>query len=190
MGESFLGGRKICVLYLGLADIPLRRLPALPLMSLSPSWTETSSAYCSGCTEKILRARICGEPPEELLSRQRPGDFNQAMMELGATVCLPRQPQCLLCPVSDLCATRGELDRAGEGNSPDEARNPLRARLPEWFDFPGPAPEDCDPHARHVGVTGNCWRERSNRGLAYSPAFHHRDRLSGPRATKPSSQGS
>jgi A/G-specific adenine glycosylase len=32
-------------------------------------------------------------------------------MELGATICLPRQPQCLLCPVSDLCATRGELPR-------------------------------------------------------------------------------
>jgi A/G-specific adenine glycosylase len=45
----------------------------------------------------------------KLLSCQRPGDFNQAMMELGATICLPRQPQCLLCPVSELCATRGEL---------------------------------------------------------------------------------
>jgi len=44
-----------------------------------------------------------------LLSQQRPGDFNQAVMELGATVCLPRQPQCMLCPVSDLCTTRGAL---------------------------------------------------------------------------------
>ena len=44
-----------------------------------------------------------------LLSCSRPGDFNQSMMELGATVCLPRQPKCLLCPVSKLCATRGEL---------------------------------------------------------------------------------
>jgi A/G-specific adenine glycosylase len=37
-----------------------------------------------------------------------PGDFNQALMELGATVCLPRNPQCLVCPVSTLCRTRGE----------------------------------------------------------------------------------
>jgi A/G-specific adenine glycosylase len=51
----------------------------------------------------------------ELLSCQHPGDFNQAMMELGATVCLPRQPQCLLCPVSDLCTTRGELHLPGKG---------------------------------------------------------------------------
>jgi A/G-specific adenine glycosylase len=39
----------------------------------------------------------------ELLDRERPGDYNQALMELGATVCLPRSPQCLLCPVRDLC---------------------------------------------------------------------------------------
>jgi len=36
------------------------------------------------------------------------GDHNQAMMELGATLCLPRAPLCLNCPVFDLCATRGE----------------------------------------------------------------------------------
>jgi len=49
-----------------------------------------------------------------LLSQRRPGDFNQAMMELGAMICLPRQPQCLLCPVSSFCATRGELCRQGK----------------------------------------------------------------------------
>jgi len=36
------------------------------------------------------------------------GDHNQAMMELGATICLPRSPLCLQCPVYDLCKTRGE----------------------------------------------------------------------------------
>jgi A/G-specific adenine glycosylase len=43
----------------------------------------------------------------ELLDAKRPGDFNQAMMELGATVCLPGKPQCELCPVVTLCAARG-----------------------------------------------------------------------------------
>lgn len=43
----------------------------------------------------------------ELLDRERPGDFNQAMMELGATVCLPRNPQCDRCSVTDLCVSRG-----------------------------------------------------------------------------------
>lgn len=53
---------------------------------------------------------------ERLLDRGRPGDFNQAVMELGATVCTPRAPGCLTCPVVELCATRGE--------------RPAKARLP------------------------------------------------------------
>jgi len=43
------------------------------------------------------------ELAENLISRQRPGDFNQAVMELGATVCLPENPQCLLCPLLSGC---------------------------------------------------------------------------------------
>ncbi|HJT23210.1 MAG TPA: A/G-specific adenine glycosylase, partial [bacterium] len=40
---------------------------------------------------------------EKLISPQRPGDFNQAVMELGATVCFPDNPQCLLCPILSHC---------------------------------------------------------------------------------------
>jgi A/G-specific adenine glycosylase len=43
-----------------------------------------------------------------LLDPARAGDFNQAMMELGATVCTPRNPQCLVCPLHAGCKTRGE----------------------------------------------------------------------------------
>jgi A/G-specific adenine glycosylase len=43
---------------------------------------------------------------DELLDRKRPGTFNQAMMELGATLCLPKQPQCLLCPIAEFCKAR------------------------------------------------------------------------------------
>jgi A/G-specific adenine glycosylase len=43
-----------------------------------------------------------------LLDRARPGDFNQAIMELGATVCAPRNPQCAVCPLLADCKTRGE----------------------------------------------------------------------------------
>ena len=77
------------------------------------------AAVVDGNVERVLRRvqgkNLAGEglwlAAEELLDRRRPGDFNQAMMELGATLCSPRQPQCLLCPVSALCATRGELRR-------------------------------------------------------------------------------
>jgi A/G-specific adenine glycosylase len=41
-------------------------------------------------------------------ARNPPGEHNQAMMELGATICLPRAPLCLQCPVHAYCKTRGE----------------------------------------------------------------------------------
>ena len=43
-----------------------------------------------------------------LVDPAQPGDFNQALMELGATVCLPRKPLCLACPLAPECKTRGE----------------------------------------------------------------------------------
>ncbi len=46
------------------------------------------------------------KPAARLLDRTRPGDYNQALMELGATLCAPRNPQCTACPVATLCAAR------------------------------------------------------------------------------------
>jgi A/G-specific adenine glycosylase len=74
-------------------------------------------AVVDGNVERVLQRlsgkRLAGEELWEaanhLLQVKRPGDFNQAMMELGALVCTPRAPGCLTCPVIELCATRGEL---------------------------------------------------------------------------------
>ena len=43
----------------------------------------------------------------------RPGDFAQAMMDLGATICTPKNPACILCPLTGLCAARtfGDMDQ-------------------------------------------------------------------------------
>jgi A/G-specific adenine glycosylase len=54
----------------------------------------------------------------EFLDRGRPGDFNQAMMELGATVCLPGKPLCERCPVAALCVMQGA--------SPEKTKAPRR----------------------------------------------------------------
>jgi A/G-specific adenine glycosylase len=54
-----------------------------------------------------LPAAAQWEAAQSLLPPRRPGDFNQAMMELGATVCLPGEPLCERCPVARWCATRG-----------------------------------------------------------------------------------
>ena len=43
---------------------------------------------------------------DELLAHEAPGDWNQAMMELGATVCTPQAPKCLICPVAKFCKAR------------------------------------------------------------------------------------
>ena len=48
----------------------------------------------------------------ELVCPERPGDSNQALMELGATLCSPRNPQCEACPVAGDCKTQGEQQTA------------------------------------------------------------------------------
>jgi A/G-specific adenine glycosylase len=45
---------------------------------------------------------------EEMLDRAAPGDWNQALMELGATVCKPRQPACPACPLRQTCGARAQ----------------------------------------------------------------------------------
>jgi A/G-specific adenine glycosylase len=74
-------------------------------------------AVVDGNVERVLQ-RVSGEhvageklweAANHLLDAKRPGDFNQAMMELGAVVCTPRAPACLTCPVVELCLTRGEM---------------------------------------------------------------------------------
>ncbi|MCO5144655.1 MAG: A/G-specific adenine glycosylase [Aquamicrobium sp.] len=45
---------------------------------------------------------------EAMLPPDRPGDFAQAMMDLGATLCSPKRPKCMLCPVNEDCAALGE----------------------------------------------------------------------------------
>ena len=58
-------------------------------------------------SEVLLRRKI-DDLAGQLLDAARPGDWNQAMMELGATVCTPRNPQCTACPLMAECKTRGE----------------------------------------------------------------------------------
>ena len=57
----------------------------------------------SGDLREPKRWKQLGRTAEALLALQAPGDWNQAMMELGATVCTPRSPACASCPVSHWC---------------------------------------------------------------------------------------
>ncbi len=66
--------------------------------------------------------RVVEQRLGDLLSRRRPGDFNQAMMELGQTVCLPKAPRCSICALRRSCEAR----RLGQPEAYPEPR-PRRA---------------------------------------------------------------
>jgi A/G-specific adenine glycosylase len=98
--------------------LELRQLPGIGRYSsaaiASISFAEPV-AVVDGNVERVLQ-RITGKPlageslwdmASALLAAKQPGDSNQAMMELGATVCLPQVPDCPSCPVFDFCVTRG-----------------------------------------------------------------------------------
>ncbi|HUM10621.1 MAG TPA: A/G-specific adenine glycosylase [Myxococcaceae bacterium] len=57
-----------------------------------------------GATGEPAREKQLWSIAEALVEGERPGDWNQALMELGATVCRPEQPTCLLCPLRSRCA--------------------------------------------------------------------------------------
>lgn len=74
-------------------------------------------AVVDGNVKRVLQ-RVTGRELSEdqywqtagaLLAADSPGDFNQAMMELGAVICVPGNPLCAVCPVIELCASRGAL---------------------------------------------------------------------------------
>ena len=95
---------------------------ALPGIGRSTAGSILSSAFdrpfaiLDGNVKRVLaRLTAFEQPParhsahfwslsEQLLDRQRPRDFNQALMDLGATLCTPRQPDCHRCPWQSHCA--------------------------------------------------------------------------------------
>jgi A/G-specific adenine glycosylase len=50
--------------------------------------------------------KILWELADEYVPKGRAGDYNQALMDLGATICVPKNPRCLICPVMELCKAR------------------------------------------------------------------------------------
>jgi A/G-specific adenine glycosylase len=81
-------------------DLPYAVLDGNVIRVLSRILNEAGNSS-SSLTKKRL-AKVAGQ----LLDPRRPGLFNQALMELGAIVCLPKGPACLLCPVSQFCEAR------------------------------------------------------------------------------------
>lgn len=57
---------------------------------------------------------------------QRPGDYAQAVMDLGATICTPRSPACGICPLRDLCAARADGIAASLPKKVPKTAKPMR----------------------------------------------------------------
>lgn len=106
-----------------------------------------------GNVERVY-ARVCADPAtgdarrkaarawaQELISHERPGDWNQAIMEIGATVCRPRNPTCPTCPLQNEC----------------EARRTNRV-----LDFPTPKPR---PETLHIEQRVGVWTQNQNLAL-------------------------
>ncbi len=87
---------------LPVVDGNVRRVLARLLLLRGPRWRAAGPFY---------------EKADELLDRDHPGDWNQAVMELGATVCTPRDPACPACPLRRDCQAfeRGLVSQLPEG---------------------------------------------------------------------------
>ncbi|HVC90838.1 MAG TPA: A/G-specific adenine glycosylase [Acidobacteriaceae bacterium] len=106
------------------SSLELRRLPGVgdyTAAAIASIARGEAVAVIDGNVERVLM-RVLGkgagsrgasaarlkEVASWLLAPKAPGTFNQAMMELGATVCLPHGPLCGSCPVREFCRTQGE----------------------------------------------------------------------------------
>ncbi|WP_309083671.1 A/G-specific adenine glycosylase [Chelativorans sp.] len=63
---------------------------------------------------------------QAMVPEARPGDFAQAMMDLGATICTPRRPSCILCPMSYRCTARALGAQERFPIKAEKAEKPLR----------------------------------------------------------------
>ena len=103
------------------AEAELRKLPGIGAYTAAAiaaiAFGERAAAV-DGNVERVVTRLFTVEEPlpkarpavraltEALVPDDRPGDFAQALMDLGATICTPRNPKCLLCPVSSMCRTQ------------------------------------------------------------------------------------
>jgi A/G-specific adenine glycosylase len=109
-------------------EVQLRALPGIgdyTAAAIAAIAFDRPAAVVDGNVERVVsRLRAIETPLPEakseirtavsaLVPQTRPGDFAQAMMDLGATVCTPRRPVCALCPLNGVCKAlaTGEPER-------------------------------------------------------------------------------
>ncbi|MBI3516154.1 MAG: A/G-specific adenine glycosylase, partial [Proteobacteria bacterium] len=128
-------------------EAELRALPgigAYTAAAVAAIAFDRPAAVMDGNIERVLTRLFANADPlpdikpalrrraADLTPAARPGDYAQAMMDLGATLCTPRKPACTLCPITALCAAR----RAGNPEDYPVKRakpeRPLRRGVAFW----------------------------------------------------------
>ncbi|WP_448579854.1 A/G-specific adenine glycosylase [Thermaurantiacus sp.] len=144
-------------------------------------------AVVDGNVERVVARLFAVADPPPALTRQarailqplvpsaRPGDFAQAMMDLGALVCRPRSPQCSACPLADICEARrlGIADRL-----PARAERPAR-RVAQgtawWIEVDGRVGLERRPSRGLLGdmpgLPGTDWRQDMDFALPFPGAW-------------------
>ena len=74
---------------------------------------------------------------ERITPDSRAGDFAQALMDLGSSICTPRDPKCLLCPLSDMCQARATGDPSKLPIKPPKKAKPQRKGRAFWIERDG-----------------------------------------------------
>ena len=115
----------------------------------------------------------------QLTPVERPGDYAQAVMDLGATICVPRTPRCSLCPVADLCQAKAAGTAAARPVRAAKAERPVRYGVAFWISRPdGAVLLRRRPEKGLLGgmmeIPSSDWREQrvaSRRALAQAPVL-------------------
>ncbi len=98
-------------------------------------------ARLRGLREDVSQKRVVDrlwQWSEQLVSAgRRAGDFNQSMMELGATTCLPKAPLCLTCPVRSHCDAAAAGDAESLPKKPSRKKAKAIAGVAVWIERRG-----------------------------------------------------
>jgi len=114
----------------------------------------------------------------ELMPAERAGDFAQAMMDLGATICTPRKPRCVLCPWRNDCAARAGGFAEDLPVPAEKPERPLRQGVVFWLTRPDGGVllrrrEEKGLLGGMIEVPSTPWREEvwgDTEALAHAPA--------------------
>lgn len=117
-----------------------------------------------------------------LVPVERPGDFAQAMMDLGSGICTPRNPLCGLCPLMTDCRARGRPDIERLPVKPPKKAKPHRYGLAYWIERDGQIWLIRRPEKGMLGgmraLPGSSWDDHpqaSNNSIMIDHSFTHFD---------------